>query len=659
MLDEQEKNAIIKEREEEFDISGKTDTTNPIYRFYEKDLGKYLKSQYDAKPVTDDKGVTWYEVNTKNIKTDKVRAYQAAAKESQNQNRDDSWVYDLVAKEHGDANMSQTKIPLGQAYIQAIRLAPKDWTVRTQELDNGKEFIAYADPNTKEIVLSTKHVRESSAAHEAFHASLSELAPENRNEIIELAKEQWGAKAEKQIDGDTAEEFLAEEFAYYAKTQQFKTKGLLAKIRDFIMKLWDRISGKKADPIRSLYEDILSGKFRGEYESPFGKKYQSLSEEPAAPELSEIYDKAAIAKPVKRTSSFMEFMRKSFVPLDTVVGNIDPGLKAALRKFEYESLNSKIIEKARTIMESISSKLEGQKKSEDYRILDIAIKNDDQEVINYYAERLGITEDLKQMRGVLEDIFGAGQEAGMDIGYLEDYFPRTVKDSKGLLASIYGSEYGSQIKDAIRFEEIRMGRELTPDEKSGIADKMLRGYSQNGVTLTPPGNVKSRTIEQVTAELGQFYHDSMDSLAIYTQAMNENIEARKLFGKGDNIGESIGAYTIKLLAEGKITPEQEIVLSQALKARFTNKKMDPFIQSYKNLSYITTMGNPLSAITQIQDLAFSLYENGFMKSAGALGKSIVGRVKIHGKDLGITSMVHEFTEPSKLQGAVAKVFKIV
>ncbi len=49
-------------RAETFDISGKVDTNNPIYRFYEKDLGRYLKNNYDAKPITDDMGVTWYEV---------------------------------------------------------------------------------------------------------------------------------------------------------------------------------------------------------------------------------------------------------------------------------------------------------------------------------------------------------------------------------------------------------------------------------------------------------------------------------------------------------------------------------------------------------------------------------------------------------------------
>lgn len=47
---------------EEFDISGKVDTNNPIYKFYEKDLGRYLKNNYNAVPVTDENGVTWYEV---------------------------------------------------------------------------------------------------------------------------------------------------------------------------------------------------------------------------------------------------------------------------------------------------------------------------------------------------------------------------------------------------------------------------------------------------------------------------------------------------------------------------------------------------------------------------------------------------------------------
>ncbi len=48
--------------EETFDISGKIDTNNPIYKFYEKEMSRYLKNNYNATPFTDDKGVTWMEV---------------------------------------------------------------------------------------------------------------------------------------------------------------------------------------------------------------------------------------------------------------------------------------------------------------------------------------------------------------------------------------------------------------------------------------------------------------------------------------------------------------------------------------------------------------------------------------------------------------------
>lgn len=49
-------------RVETFDISGKIDTSNPIYRFYDGDVRKYLK-RYGGTEVTDKNGVTWIEVN--------------------------------------------------------------------------------------------------------------------------------------------------------------------------------------------------------------------------------------------------------------------------------------------------------------------------------------------------------------------------------------------------------------------------------------------------------------------------------------------------------------------------------------------------------------------------------------------------------------------
>src|SRR3990167_8887016 len=47
---------------ESFDISGKVDTNNPIYKFYEKEVGRYVTNKYGAKRITDPQGVEWMEV---------------------------------------------------------------------------------------------------------------------------------------------------------------------------------------------------------------------------------------------------------------------------------------------------------------------------------------------------------------------------------------------------------------------------------------------------------------------------------------------------------------------------------------------------------------------------------------------------------------------
>lgn len=51
--------------QETFDIFGKVDENNPIFKFYEKEMGKYLKNRYGAMRVTDSQGVDWYQVNIK------------------------------------------------------------------------------------------------------------------------------------------------------------------------------------------------------------------------------------------------------------------------------------------------------------------------------------------------------------------------------------------------------------------------------------------------------------------------------------------------------------------------------------------------------------------------------------------------------------------
>lgn len=90
-VDETEYNTALDEYEkankgliEEFSMAEKIDDTNPIHKFYEKTLAKYLKNNYNAVPVTDEKGVTWYEVTIKPEYSGAVTAFKEKVPEDDN-----------------------------------------------------------------------------------------------------------------------------------------------------------------------------------------------------------------------------------------------------------------------------------------------------------------------------------------------------------------------------------------------------------------------------------------------------------------------------------------------------------------------------------------------------------------------------------------------
>jgi len=66
-LDSKEVISIFKDGknklEETFDLSSEVNQTHSVYRFYEKEIGRYLEHTYGAKLVTDDRSVTWREIH--------------------------------------------------------------------------------------------------------------------------------------------------------------------------------------------------------------------------------------------------------------------------------------------------------------------------------------------------------------------------------------------------------------------------------------------------------------------------------------------------------------------------------------------------------------------------------------------------------------------
>lgn len=346
-----------------------------------------------------------------------------------------------------------------------------------------------------------------------------------------------------------------------------------------------------------------------------------------------------------------EFVSKTFVPLSTRLSKIDESLKHKLRKHEFDIgiQNKKDVEKVVPFLKKIK---ELPKATQDE--LDIALKNANPEEIDTLLKQHNLTTEHQSIRAVLDDIYKRAKDSGMDIKYLDTYFPRKVNDLEGLLDYFANSSQWSMIKKAFDKEAGSLGRPLQDEEKAMIISSMIRGFGKNKITFGSAGHTKSRSVQEITPEINKFYKPAIPTLIDYIQGMNTNIAVRNFFGKGKNLEISIGNYVSKLIDQGVISSHNEKELTDVLRAYFTARGTHGIVTTFKNFSYMASMGSPISAITQIQDLAFSLYKNGYYNSwMGAKHKLVTKEA------LGIENIADEFTDPSKSSKALTKLFKVI
>jgi len=366
----------------------------------------------------------------------------------------------------------------------------------------------------------------------------------------------------------------------------------------------------------------------------------------------------------------IQLIQKKAEPISTTLANIDIILKDAIRKFEgevripraqYEEQLKPLFQKAAEARRS---------SPEDFIIIDLAMKNADVSTVEKVASKIGMLDDIKKFRALDDELYDEGIKAGYKPNYLRGHFPRFLKDPKGLAAYIAKNDPGGVFSQAIRIKEKQIGRNLTDEEKAYFIDSLIRNAPDPTIAKTKGKLFQERAIDIITPEINQFYEDSFTAITRYIQNATEAIASRKFFGKAAvidkesgvlKIEESIGQYIMNLLKEGKITPDQEKTLSGALKARFQPKDPSKFVGGTQKVAYIVTLGNPIQAMTQIQDLTFSLYEAGARpeRAFKEYLKSLFGLSEIKAKDLGLQWSEMEFNTQKGISSFMTKVLRHV
>jgi hypothetical protein len=344
--------------------------------------------------------------------------------------------------------------------------------------------------------------------------------------------------------------------------------------------------------------------------------------------------------------SAQDFVRNAFIPMSRTLKNINKALPAVFRRHEGEiaTKTREYMDKVSPFIVSMTKRLKDnpnkQRLFKQYLLNGEYTKISD-EILTPNAPQV-LFDQMAEMRKSLDDLRSyARQRGGIDVGYIEAYFPRKIKnyshfrkalDEEEGLSGIR-TELDKALDDYAAKNNFGSKDAISTDEAAEVVSRTLRTPPSGGMT---PGNVKMRSIESVSPKILDAYADPAEALGDYVQRMvqateRRNFLLRKPDASGSKVGfqgsqdtinadlgmrmevseDMVGALADRLRRENKLSQEDVDKLKEVIRARFNSKTVSPFFQGVKNANYIAVMGNFGSAITQLGDLAYSMHFNGF------------------------------------------------
>lgn len=230
----------------------------------------------------------------------------------------------------------------------------------------------------------------------------------------------------------------------------------------------------------------------------------------------------------------------------------------------------------------------------------------------------------------LNDKYKEAKEAGLEIDFLENMFPRRVSDRDGLRKYLGAdpvriSQYNKAADNYARKIGKKTKDNLTTDEVAVVLNSLHTLPRTQGVKGAKSVSA-SRVIEQVDSGMLPFYERYDVGLYTYLEEINRAIHTRNILGRpvkkskhyhGEPIVD-VEDSIFQLIAEEKAARRLALddiaseELAQSLRLALSPPKDIPtavkFIQS---MTYLETIGNYGSTVTQLADLPHNLRSNGF------------------------------------------------
>lgn len=401
----------------------------------------------------------------------------------------------------------------------------------------------------------------STIVHELGHFylySLETLAKTNKRAAKELKEiNNWlGKKDDLNYTEDELREFhetFARGFEAYLLEGSAPTKTLLSafqNFKDWLKSVYNSVKDLDVDfseSARLLFERVFTTD--EEYQKEVMPKYQMNYYKTLEVEAQQNHPYYKFKKGLYDLGQGLElWYNKLFIPIETRLGKISPDLRDKLRN--HTAQLALITGKDLKVAADFLKKTEAMKATskEDYLCFDLALKNRDEVMVRIIADKYNFRKEFDDVRDILDDIYDSALEVGIDVGYLDNYFPRLVKrdlTEKYLeyIEALANKEQRDVVNQVIKLEDAKFSKVLrdlaeadnsqfwSTEDRAKFINNHIRGFGKNNILLSRNASLKfERNIDELDASFNQFYETFEPALVNYISNSRKTIEARKFFG---------------------------------------------------------------------------------------------------------------------------------
>lgn len=269
-------------------------------------------------------------------------------------------------------------------------------------------------------------------------------------------------------------------------------------------------------------------------------------------------------------------------------------------------------------------------------------------------------QDINDMFEVLNDIWRQYEDAWLKITLSDMYFPRVVKDYEWLIDymnRVSGKDIKvNKVSLMIKIRNIQADPDMTEEEKEKKIRNAISIEFKRPWTTSEHG--KERTMWDLSSWwewIYAYYENPIEALDHYITTMTKAIQ-RQLFlwwMKEDaeitesdilnqNTAESVSTIIWKLVEQWKVSEDDVEELQKSILAVLNKKRSPKSVTAMKDITYISTITNFLSAINQLDDLwMVILKDRSWLKH---IVKAIFGKAWIKYDDLWLEDAYEMFRE---------------